>query len=265
MNAPDTTIVVPCYDEAERFDAAAFDAYLERAQSVGFVLVDDGSRDRTLDLLDGLAARWPGRVRVVELGRNQGKAEAVRAGVQAALVPRAPRYVGYWDADLATPLLTIDDARRILEDRPDIELVMGARVALLGRTIERRPYRHYLGRVFATAASAVLGLPVYDTQCGAKLFRVTERTAGLFDAPFSSRWVFDVELLARLVEARGDAQGIFELPLHTWRDVGASKVRPTDFVRAAGDLAGLYRRHAWPRHARRLRARWGSRRALQSR
>jgi dolichyl-phosphate beta-glucosyltransferase len=248
-NVPETVVVVPCYNEAARLDVRAFAAFLERSGGVSLLLVDDGSTDGTPRLLEQLRATHPRRVAVLGLGKNVGKAEAVRRGVKLAL-RRAPAMVGYWDADLATPLEAIPQFRSVLVERPEIALVMGSRVGLLGRQIRRHWKRHYLGRVFATAASLVLGLAVYDTQCGAKLFRVTRETIQLFERPFSTRWIFDVEILARMVaatfgEGRSAAEVIYEFPLERWADVPGSRLKSRHFLVAALDLAVIrwrYRR-----------------------
>src|SRR5262249_27231448 len=152
----------------------------------------DGTREK----LEELRSLAPERVEVLALRANVGKAEAVRAGVLRAL-DRGAAYVGFWDADLATPLAVVNEFRARLAARCELELVMGARIALLGRRIARRALRHYAGRAFATGASLALALPVYDTQCGAKLWRVLPHTRELFERPFAGRWTFDVELLAR--------------------------------------------------------------------
>lgn len=243
-----TAIVVPCYDEAARLDPDAFAAACRDHDGLHFVFVDDGSRDATRAVLEKLAARDPERLAVLALPENRGKAEAVRAGMREAFA-RGFEYVGWWDADLATPLDEIPRFAAVLDERPGVELVFGARVQMLGRAIERSTLRHYVGRVFATVASRSLGLPVYDTQCGAKLLRATPAVRALFEAPFESGWVFDVELLARLVRQRRDAGGppaadvVYELPLRAWRDVPGSKVRPWDFVRAIRAVRRIRRRY----------------------
>ena len=101
--------------------------------------------------------------------------------------------------------------------------------------------RHYLGRAFATAASIVLDLRVYDTQCGAKLIRRSAALLEALDEPFTSRWVFDVDLIGRLLatQARRGPISIIEEPLLAWRDVPGSKVRPAHFFTAATDLARI--------------------------
>jgi dolichyl-phosphate beta-glucosyltransferase len=241
-------LVVPCFNEAERLDLPAFTAALEARPGLRFLFVDDGSRDATLEILRGFERRDPGRVAVLPLPENRGKAEAVRAGMARALAD-GDELVGFWDADMATPLDALDPFLTVLRDRPEVSVVFGARVQLLGRTIARSPLRHYLGRVFATAASLALSLPVYDTQCGAKLFRNGPETKALFAEPFLSRWIFDVEILARLVRARRleggrpVAESVYELPLDSWCDVRGSKVKPFDFVRAAGQLARIHARY----------------------
>lgn len=244
----DTCLVVPFYNEAQRLDAARFAAFLEAVPATRLVLVDDGSTDATRSRLEALCEAAGGRAELVALPANRGKAEAVRAGVQRAL-ERDPARFGYWDADLSTPLDALPRFEEVLAERAEIEIVQGARVQLLGRRIERSPLRHYAGRLGATAISQVLGLRVYDTQCGAKLFRSSERTRSLWGEPFLSRWLFDVELLARFVRSdagRGGAapeRAIYEYPLPAWRDVPGSKVGPLDYLRSARDLIRIRRRY----------------------
>jgi len=237
----DTVLVIPCYNEAERLDGAAIDAFLAEAPYVAMLFVDDGSTDDTAAVLARLAETHGGRVESVRLGRNSGKAEAVRQGLLAA-AQRPAAYIGFWDADFSTPLAELHDFRACLLDRPEIEMVFGARVNLLGRDVRRNLIRHYVGRTFATLAAFVLGLGIYDTQCGAKLFRNTSNVLGLFAEPFISRWIFDVELIARLIRARGRtgegaaADVICECPLHTWHEKRGSKLRFRDFLGMNFDL-----------------------------
>jgi glycosyltransferase involved in cell wall biosynthesis len=246
------TIVVPCFNEAKRLDLAAFEQFAAESPETSFLFVDDGSTDDTQQILDDLAARMSDRASVLVLEQNSGKAEAVRRGVNRALEAK-PTYVGYWDADLATPLPVIRDFSQLLEGNAQLQMIMGARVQLLGRRIERSALRHYAGRIAATAISTVLGLRVYDTQCGAKLFRA-DVARELFGEPFRTRWIFDAEIIARLIARLGSnahpsaRDVIYEVPLHAWMDVRGSKIGPSDYLRAAVDLLRIY--HHYVRHSR---------------
>lgn len=240
--------MVPCYNEADRLHTEQFRAYLRDADSVGFVLVDDGSTDDTRGVLDELASEEAPPVLVVSHRQNRGKGAAVRSGILRAFEEN-PEFVGYWDADLSTPLDAIALLEGELRSSPQLFAVLGSRFRSMGRQIERSAMRHYVGRIFATAASLTLGIPIYDTQCGAKLFRLTPRLQRAFDEPFDSRWAFDVEILARLLQAssvderRALEAGILEYPLPLWRDVPGSKVRPLDFAVAIVDLLRVQRRY----------------------
>lgn len=242
-----TIIVVPCYNEAKRILSDQFADFVDSCSDVDLLFVNDGSRDATAEVLDGLVARDPKRFSVLHQRTNRGKAEAVRVGMNEAFA-RGADFAGYFDADLSTPLCEIPRLLAILADRDETQLAMGARVQLLGRNIERNPLRHYLGRLFATLASLTLDLRVYDTQCGAKLFRVSPLTKAAFEAPFLSTWIFDVEIIARMItETRGTTVRIedliCELPLTQWKDVAGSKVSILYFGRALVEMWRIYRRY----------------------
>jgi hypothetical protein len=115
--------------------------------------------------------------------------------------------------------------------------------------------------VFATCASLAIGLPVYDTQCGAKIFRNTETLRQVFSTPFQVKWTFDVEILARFLLLEriigGPGPGIrdrfVEYPLERWDDVPGSKLKTRDFFRGAWEIMKI---------GYGLRAPWAGRRFL---
>lgn len=228
-----TGVVIPCYNEAKRLDTKAFLAALEVEQNLSFLFVDDGSTDETLSILKSLKNRRPAQVDILCLEQNCGKAEAVRRGMLQVI--EGPFInVGYWDADLATPLVTIEEFCDML-DSTDMTMIIGSRVRLLGRKIERRALRHYLGRLFATFASLLIGIVVYDTQCGAKIFKNSITLKKVFGTPFKVSWTFDVEMLARfsLVSAVPPYKLYsqwYEYPLKEWVDVKGSKVKLKDYL-----------------------------------
>jgi len=227
-------LAIPCFNEAERLPPDAV-RQLVRDSDLQLLLVDDGSTDGTRAALEALRDQAEDRIQVLALDRNRGKAEAVRQGLRSAL-DRADA-IGYADADFATPVEEIIRLAGILRES-GADAVLGSRIAYLGAHIERNPVRHYLGRVFATGASLALGRAVYDTQCGAKFFRVSEGLSAALAVRFRSRWAFDVELLGRLWAADPDCD-IIEAPLRQWIDGKGSKVGPADMIRAGLDLARI--------------------------
>src|SRR4051794_16282819 len=126
-------VIIPCYNEAARLDAEAFRSFMAANANVQLLFVDDGSGDATLRVLEELTRLDPARMSVLPLSRNGGKAEAVRRGLLEACKSK-PTYVGFWDADLATPLDDVLVFMRILDERFDIQMVFGSRVHLLGRS-----------------------------------------------------------------------------------------------------------------------------------
>ncbi|MDQ1426620.1 MAG: hypothetical protein QOK39_96 [Acidimicrobiaceae bacterium] len=236
------TMVVPCYNEQFRLNKAVLQAFA-RTGGMRLLFVDDGSVDGTAEVLADLAAECPGgAVEVLHLPSNLGKGEAVRAGLRDAITSGS-EIVGYFDADLSTPPTEVLRLVAALAGRPDLEVVLGSRIARLGSTIERTVRRHLLGRVFATAASVALGYQVYDTQCGAKVFRVTPALTVALQRPFRSAWAFDVELLSRLLTGGPSVppvavQAMVEVPLNEWTETRGTHLR-------VGAMAGAFADVCW--------------------
>ena len=237
-----TIVVVPCYNESKRLRQDSFLEYVERHDDVAFLFANDGSRDNTLEMLKTLTSRHE-RLLLLDIQPNGGKAEAVRKGMLYAAEHYNPEYIAFWDADLATPLDEIEPM--VLWADKGYDAVMGLRLMRLGAKVRRKPMRHYLGRCFATVASMMLGLPVYDTQCGAKLFR-KEVVVSIFPEEFITRWLFDVELLARYTRLYGKERAtekIYEFPLFQWQDIDGSQLKSRDFFKAPVELMKIKRKY----------------------
>lgn len=234
-------IVVPCYNEEKRLDLAEFEPLLS-VPELRLLFVDDGSTDATSTIIARYVAERTKRVELLRLEQNEGKANAVRRGLLHALNGSAI-IVGYLDADMATPAFEMVRLITTLISS-EVQVVLGSRIRLLGRQVERKAARHYLGRVFATVASRALQLDVYDTQCGAKVMRANSALAFALERPFTSRWAFDVELIQRLLTAPEGAltsDDFVEVPLQVWRDRPGSKLRAWGMIRSGLDLLRIAR------------------------
>ena len=224
-------IVITCYNEANRLPVNDFFGFFKLNSHIHFCFVNDGSTDNTSQILnEQLGAKFD-NVSVLDLQSNVGKAEAIRTAVNECLQKLQCNYIGYFDADLATPLTEIDYLISQIKTNTSFKVAIGARVQRMGVNISRNIVRHYFGRVFATCASYVLHVPIYDTQCGAKIFE-TELAEKIFTTPFISKWLFDVEIVARILKLQHEyPNAIIEVPLRVWSEVKGSKIKLKDVIK----------------------------------
>lgn len=231
-------LVVPCFNEEKRWSREYWRS-VQSVDGVSWLIVNDGSTDATPDLaMDaGLSSRW----RVLTLPSNVGKGEAIRAGFRDALSSGGVDGVGFMDADGA---FAKDDVQRLCTLARDFftddlqwDAVWSSRVMLAGRRIRRSPWRHYLGRIVATYLSVGRAPLPYDTQSGLKFFAPSSALASCVEEPFTTRWLFELELMARWLTVEGQPMRIWEEPLHSWSDVPDSKIRGMELVRVARELA----------------------------
>jgi dolichyl-phosphate beta-glucosyltransferase len=238
-------IVIPCYNEAGRIPTGEIISFMELNPLVKVCLVNDCSADNTGSILQSIREHFPERVLIENHSRNKGKAESVRTGILSCLSYFQFKYIGYFDADLSTPLEECFRLKDSLATRESLEFSFGSRLMIIGSKIERKLYRHFFGRVIATFISNILGLKVYDTQCGAKLF-TRELAEKVFTDPFISTWLFDVEIFARIVHLAGRnkvEEVMIETPLMTWVDKGGSKIELSYAIRVFIDLYRIKRKY----------------------
>ena len=244
---PTTCFVIPCYNEGEMLTSLknAYDSFLQVQDDTLLCFVNDGSKDHTLHLLQELEANHPEKVTVLTYDDNQGKAGAVLRGMNHCNSKFTYEYIGYLDADLATSLTEGLRVKDELAKRPHLSFVFGSRIAKLGSEIDRSYFRFLVGRIIATLISRILALTVYDTQCGCKVFR-KETSEKLFNEPFISKWLFDVELFFRMYREFGKESAIHkmkEVPLDAWVDPGDSKVSFGYFFKLWVDLKRINSRY----------------------
>jgi glycosyltransferase involved in cell wall biosynthesis len=235
------SIVVPAYNEALRLPETLgkIRAFCDRQSYCCEVLVvDDGSADGTVAIVENTAASWPA-LRLLRNPGNRGKGFSVRHGMLQA----QGEFVLFSDADLSTP---IEEATRLLERAAEgFDVVIGSRALqpeLIG--VHQSLWREKAGQFFNLVMRAATGLPFHDTQCGFKLFRRAVAQC-VFALQRIEGFGFDVEILF-LVRKFG--YRALELPVR-WDHVEGTKVGMFSGLDAFVDLwrirrwdrRGLYR------------------------
>jgi dolichyl-phosphate beta-glucosyltransferase len=188
---PQYSIVIPAFNESARI-LPTLDSVVacirERGWQAEVIVVDDGSRDTTADLVRAFAVHAP-EVRLITNPRNRGKGYSVRTGMMQGL----GEVVMFTDSDLSAP---IEEAERLFAAIAEgADIAIGSRWLESSRQTHRQPfYRQFFGRCFNAVTRAVMGLPFADTQCGIKAF-TRDAAQTVFQLQTIERWGFDPEIL----------------------------------------------------------------------
>lgn len=232
LSVPYLSVVVPAYNEEARLPralAGMAEYYSSQSYSVELIVVSDGSRDRTADLVREFSVDHP-EFRVIEYQPNRGKGYAVRTGIAEA----KGDFVLFADADMATPP---EETEKLLKHmREGAQVAIGSRPLAESNLEKHQPFwREWFGRASNKVVQFLGVRGIQDTQCGFKMF--TRETAHeIFRRCKLNEFGFDIE---SLMIARDLGYRIDEVPIR-WADQEGSKVvLMRDAPRAFRDLVKL--------------------------
>ena len=236
-------IIIPCYNESMRLPVNKYLDFLKLNKKVKIIFVNDGSTDKTKNLVNKLFNKFPEQIKILSYEKNKGKGNAVRDGFLYAVRQNMNGNLAYLDADLSTSLEECKLLSKKINDK--IKFVFGSRIRKSNHVIKRKFHRFVIGRSIATIISLILGVSVYDTQCGCKIIdqKLVNKS---FGEVFSSRWLFDVEIFLRLINFYGKDKFIEiskEVPLKSWVDTEDSRVKFIHAPRIILDLLIIKKRY----------------------
>jgi len=215
---PTYSIVIPAYNESARL-GASLEKVLSFVHSQRWnaevIVVNDGSRDDSADIVRSLAAKDP-ILRLLENPGNRGKGYSVRNGMLNA----KGEILLFSDADLSSP---IEEAPKLLKSLYEgWDIAIGSRWLRAETQTQRQPlHRQLFGRIFNLLLRLTLGLQFKDTQCGFKAFKRPAAQA-IFPLQKIERWGFDPEILFL---ARKLGFKVHEVPV-AWGHSGGTRISP---------------------------------------
>jgi len=236
-----TGIIIPCYNEANRLNISAFKKCLKTYHNFQLCFVNDGSTDDTLHILSNFQKEFKERITIIDMKKNKGKAAAIRAGSRFLYSLKKIKYVGYLDADLSTDFEEFNDLLENLKLEKKLIMVFGSRNSQKNN-INRNSSRDFFSKVVNFFIKLILKLPINDTQCGAKVFRV-KYIPVMYNSKFKSKWLFDIEMFLRLkihFSNKNIMDYIKEQPLKNWNHVDDSKLGIKDSVQIPFKLAKIW-------------------------
>ncbi len=233
-------VVIPCYNEEERLLSKEFIDFVDSNLGYHLCFVNDGSTDKTLEVLNNLKKGRETNISVYNCEKNGGKAEAVRQGVLHLAKDPQLDYIGYLDADLSTDFRDFDDLVKTIETS-DFKIVSGSRMSRMGADITKESARKIISKTINLIIRTILGMPFNDTQCGAKIMD-KDIVKHMFNDKFISAWIFDVEIFIRMRKHYGKKKAISyicEQPLKRWIHADGSKLSMKDSIKIVGQLGQI--------------------------
>ena len=233
-------VVIPCYNEEERLLSDPFLSFIDKNSGYHLCFVNDGSKDKTLDLLQELQKGRDHFITVYNCEKNGGKAEAVRLGMLHMAQKEDLDYIGFLDADLSTDLADFDDLVKTIETS-DFKIVSGSRIARMGANITKESARKIISLTINFIIRKILSMDFKDTQCGAKIFH-KDVISIAFKEKFVTQWIFDVEIFKRMSIHFGLKKAkamLCEQPLKRWIHADGSKLSMKDSLKIVGQLAQI--------------------------
>lgn len=233
-------VVIPCYNEEERLLSDEFLTFIDKNSGYHLCFVNDGSKDKTLEVLHELQKGREAFITVYDCEKNGGKAEAVRLGMLHMAQKEDLDYIGFLDADLSTDLTDFDDLVKTIETS-DFKIVSGSRISRMGANITKESARKIISLTINFIIRKILSMDFKDTQCGAKIFHKDVIDIAFKDQ-FVTQWIFDVEIFKRMSIHFGLKKAkamLCEQPLRRWIHADGSKLSMKDSVRIVGQLAQI--------------------------
>ncbi|HCQ14287.1 response regulator, partial [Flavobacterium sp.] len=230
-------VVIPCYNEEKRLLSDEFRDFVHKNLGYHLCFVNDGSKDKTLEVLQDLVKGKEDYISVYDCEKNGGKAEAVRLGMLHLAKQSQFDYIGFLDADLSTDFADFNDLAETISNSK-YKMVFGSRITRMGADIEKESARAIISKTINFIIRKTLGMEIKDTQCGAKIMTkdVIENT---FKEKFITKWLFDVEIFMRMKKVYGAKETkdlILEQPLKRWIHADGSKLSMKDSIKIVGQL-----------------------------
>ena len=233
-------VVIPCYNEEKRLLSSEFTDFIEKNSGYHLCFVNDGSKDKTLEVLNDLRKGREDFITVYDCEKNGGKAEAVRQGMLFMSKKEDLDYIGFLDADLSTDLSDFDDLVSTIENS-DYKIVSGSRISRMGADITKESARKVISLTINFIIKKILKMDFKDTQCGAKIFHKDVIEVS-FAKKFVTQWIFDVEIFRRITLHFGLKKAkkmLCEQPLKRWIHADGSKLSMKDSVKIVGQLGQI--------------------------